>query len=530
MRIINKYWVMLACGFLGVSCYEDKGNYDYAEIETIEITLPQNIAVMSRAENIVFEPKVVSSVVGELTADNSNYEYGCKINYSHLNEENRTELWVDIDPEKEKRIDYFADFPAGSYAIWYWVTNKETGITTSAKGRVNVISTTSEGWMVLSNIGEDKKARLDIISRDSKGNAIVAYGVMGDKSPDIREATQIVMNPSMYYGGESIFLLSRTGGYRLNVSSLTTQESDNMKLTDFILSSTEGEPVALTIINSGNFAGPTSRFCVTSVGNAYAIRSSTSGSSFETALNTDVGGNDPTYQVAPAAGTSLERPGNSACALLYDITNKRFVGWNFYATDNNVLFSLVNPDDVTKKFDYTTGMTFVDMVSTRFSRGLVYTILQDDHNQRHVYGINLSGSRFTQESLYSNISSEHFNDAKDYAFHSQYPFMFYCYDNKVYSYNLGTGTLSETLTLPAGEKTTMLKFNLFMNMQLSYLADHSDEFLSKQFDLIVASTTGEENGGIVRFYTIDSSGKMTLKEEYKGFGDVVDVTYREVRG
>ena len=529
MKIINTYLTIMACGLLATACYEDKGNYDYSEIETIEITMPQGLAVMSRAENLVFEPKVVSSIVGELKADNTNYEYGCKINYRHTNEMNKTELWMDIDPDKTKGVNYFADFSAGNYALWYWVTNKETGVTTSAKGSVNVISTTSEGWMVLSNIGADKKARLDIISRDSKGNSIVAYGVLGDKSPDIREGTQIVMNPSMFYLGESIFLLSQTGGYRLDVSSLAALETNNMKLTDFILSSTPGEPVAFTIINAGGLYGPTSRFCVTNLGNAYAIRSSTSGASFETPLNTDKGGNDPTYQVAPAAGTSLERPGNSSCALLYDITNKRFVGWNFYASDNNVLFPLAEPDDATKKFSYTTGMTFVDMVSTRFSGGLVYTILQDDSNQRHVYGVNLSGNRFTQESLYSGIASEHFNDAVDYAFHSQYPFMFYCYDNKVYSYNLGTGTVNEVLTLPAGEKTTMLKFNLFMNMRLDYLADHSDDFLSKQFDLIVASTTGEDNGGHVRFYTIDTNGRMSLKEEYNGFGNVVDVTYREVR-
>ncbi len=529
MKTFNKLFTIVACGLLATACYEDKGNYDYSEMETIEITMPENLAVMSRAENIVFEPKVVSSIAGELGTDNANYEYGCKINYRHTNDENKTELWVDIDPDKTKGVNYFADFSAGNYALWYWVTNKETGVTTSAKGSVNVISTTSEGWMVLSNVGADKKARLDVVSRDSKGNPIVAYGVLGDKCPDLREATQVVMNPSMYYGAEAIFLLSKSGGYRLNVSSMACTEDNNMKLTDFILSSTPGEPIAFTIINAGGYYGPTSRMCVTDLGNAYAIRSGTSGASFETPLNTDKGGNDATYQVAPAAGTSLERPGNSSCALLYDITNKRFVGWNYYASDNNVLFSLTDPEDATKKFSYTTGMTFVDMVSTRFSGGLVYTILEDDSKQRQVYGVNLSGSRFTQEALYSGITSEHFNDAVDYAFHSQYPFMFYCYDNKVYSYNLGTSALNEVLTLPAGEKVTMLKFNLFVNMRLDWLADHSDEFLSKQFDLIVGSTTGEDDGGHVRFYTIDTTGKMSLKEEYSGFGNVVDVTYREVR-
>ena len=107
--------------------------------------------------------------------------------------------------------------------------------------------------------------------------------------------------------------------------------------------------------------------------------------------------------------------------------------------------------------------------------------------------------------------------------------MFYTYANKVYSYNLGTGALSDILVLDPSETVTMIKFNLYVNMQLSDLNDQSDEFLGKQYQLIVASTTSAVDGGTVRFYHIDSMGKMTKKEEYKGFGKVVDVTYRERR-
>jgi outer membrane lipoprotein-sorting protein len=108
--------------------------------------------------------------------------------------------------------------------------------------------------------------------------------------------------------------------------------------------------------------------------------------------------------------------------------------------------------------------------------------------------------------------------------------MFYSYGNKVYSYNLGTGAINQVLELPTGESVTKLKFNLYVNAELSYLNNKTEEFLAKQFDLIVASTTGAENGGIVRFYDIDNSGKMSKLEEYTGFGDhIVDVTYRERR-
>ena len=41
---------------LFVSCYEDKGNYTYSETEKIEITFPDNIVAMSRAEYVTFSP------------------------------------------------------------------------------------------------------------------------------------------------------------------------------------------------------------------------------------------------------------------------------------------------------------------------------------------------------------------------------------------------------------------------------------------------------------------------------------------
>jgi hypothetical protein len=245
-------------------------------------------------------------------------------------------------------------------------------------------------------------------------------------------------------------------------------------------------------------------------------------------MNTTAIGEAPTYQVSPMTATSMARYGNSNCVLCYDVTNKRFVGWNYSASNNGLLFDLADPTD--KKFSFQTGMDLIHMEGTRFSNGLVYSVLQDAQGKRYVYGINLSGSRFTQEVIYDNITAEHFNDATDYAFHSQFPFMFYSNGNKVYSYNLGTGAVNQVLELPAGETVTKLKFNLYANCMLSYLNNTSQEFMDKQFDLIVASTTGAENGGIVRFYDLDTTGKMSKLEEYTGFGDhIVDVTYRERR-
>lgn len=528
MKMTCKYIAFLSI-FLFLSCYEDKGNYTYSEVEKIEITIPENVTAMANAEYITFSPQIVSSIAGEIKDDNPNYEFGCKMVYSNKNPETgKDEIWLDVNTEKTKTVNFFAEFPAKTYPIWYTVTNKKTGVTTGVKGFIKILSSTYEGWMVLSNIGADNSVRVDIISKNSQGETIVANNILGSDAPELKNGTALVMNPSRFGKAETVYLMSYSGGYRLDQDNLETSESDNIKLSDFILPSTPGAPISMLSVHAGGTSGPLSRVCVTDLGNAYAITSGNSGASFEYLMNTDKVGNDQTYQVSPMTGTSMARPGNSSCVLLYDVTNKRFVGWNYNGMDNNLLFPLNDPE-AEKKFSFNTGMTLIDMESTRFSDGLVYSVLQDEQSKRHIYGINLSGSKFTQESVYNDITAEHFNDATDYVFHSQFPFMFYSYGNKVYSYNLGTNSLNEVLTLDPGETVTKLKFNLYQNMALSALNDQSDEFMAKQFQLIVGSTTSDDNGGIVRFYSIDTTGKMKMIEEYKGFGKVVDVTYRERR-
>jgi hypothetical protein len=327
-------------------------------------------------------------------------------------------------------------------------------------------------------------------------------------------------------------LFSYSGSYRLDLSTLELNESENEKGWDF-LGTILDEPISMLYVNSGGSYGPVSRFCVTSDGNAYAITSGLSGAGYEFPMNTDEVGNDPLYKISPKVGTSFMRPGNSGCVLAYDETNKRFMYWNYFATSprNKLLLTLEDPEN--KLFSYQTGKTLVDMESTKFSNGLVYSVLEDEQHQRSVYGINFSGtktasSKPSQESYYEGITAEHFNDASDYAFHSQFPFMFYCYGNKVYSYNLATKVLQQVLSLPEGETVTKLKFNLYTMMLTSYLNNQSEDFLNMQYKLIVASTTGKTDGGIVRIYEVENNGTLTKSKEFTGFGDeIVDVTYRE---
>lgn len=529
------YSVLAAGALLSLSsCYEDKGNYTYGEIDEMTITIPTGIKALKGAENFEFTPTVVSKLDGEIKADNPDYEFGCKINYRNQKEDGTTDLWFDINPERTMTVNYPANFPPNRYAIWYSVTNKKTGVTYNAKGSVEVLSTTYEGWMVLSQSGAEKKARLDIIFKDTQGKNRCSYDLLGNNAPEITEPTQVVMFPSMYSTGDEIYLMSRSGSYQLDAQALTTTSAKNMKQLLFILpNSLDGEPCIWANIDTKGYKPW--MIVMTSSGDAYKINSAGAGTCFEYPINNAEWGGEPTYKLAPFIGT--DPTGTSYGALLYNATDKRFMRWNGYGnyfeqdkkTDKTLY---ADPDPENKLFSYNTGMDLVHMEGTRRSGGAIYSVLQDNAGQRHVYAI-VVGSYYgglTQIEALDNISAENFNTAEKYAFHSQMPFILYCHGNKIYCYNTTTNSITDTATVDAGEHVTRFKFNLFHPMNLSRMGADGDPIFDLQYRLIVGTGNGQADGGKVRFFNISMEGKFSLAEEYSGFGEeVVDVVYRERR-
>lgn len=101
-------------------------------------------------------------------------------------------------------------------------------------------------------------------------------------------------------------------------------------------------------------------------------------------------------------------------------------------------------------------------------------------------------------------------------------------------YNLATNTTYESvITLPSTSEVTFLKFNLYQQPLLTLLNDQSEEFMARQFELMVGSydkNNTDNNGGTLGFYKIDGiNNKVSKRTEYSGFARIADVVYRERR-
>lgn len=62
------------------ACFDDKGNYSYHEVAEITIeNIPEVVEVLGNSDHIVVNPKITSSLEGEIGADNANFEFSYKI-------------------------------------------------------------------------------------------------------------------------------------------------------------------------------------------------------------------------------------------------------------------------------------------------------------------------------------------------------------------------------------------------------------------------------------------------------------------
>ena len=538
-RIISNILLVASVAVLAVatSCTDDKGNYTYEERAVVTIDMPTSVTVLANAEYIDLKPVITSSIEGEITNENPNFSFSFKY-------KNSDGKWVELNEKGTKDIYLLATLGIGNHVCWYSVTDNRTGVRYSSVVDVKVVVSTSEGWMVLCNDGDDNRVRLDMISCLTIDRLMPVYDI--NLCTDI-EPLHNARSLGTFYNargtiGDKIVLLSEDNAFLLNNTYLTINGYAYELKTSHFVSLPDDHMVTFRAVPCSNFITADAVIAVSLEGNAFVWNPwDTGGGAFEEPINTSERAKDPEYRVAPFVGTSATRSTALAgygAALLFDIDNHRFVGWDGdrVAAMKQTLYPLTDPAD--KLFSFNTGnMDLLAMVGTAFSNGAVYCFMQDG-SKRHIYSINASDKTFKQEGCWNNVNKPDFDKATKFAAHSQYQTIYYAYKNKVYAYNLGSGACVLALELPANEEVTLIKFCTYDNPGgIGTLTKKMDEetaakFVARQYNLVVGSYDGSAQDGKVRFYKTMSPGTtLTLEEgcEFSGFGKVVDVAYKEVR-
>lgn len=496
-------------------CSQDKGNYDYHDLNEPTITgVPESISLLTHAD-IDLNPSL-----GENITDLDAYTYEWKvINKSGENEE--TVLG------EEKHLSTKLTIPAGEYALYFTMTEKETGLFWRQSYTLIVSDITSEGWMVLCDV--DGKTRLDFISKVTGQTYSDILKTV--EMPELNHPYSIQYVPKCGYPDSPFYLFTADGATRLSKNNFTWQKEYDFKYE--VAKQLDVRPRGMVCDKSGMLR------MIASDGYAYAASNLGILGLFAAANKQPV--------LVPYVGANVGASSYASIYLLYDRVNKCFMSCcpflpGLYLSDEtyhtmeemeNIAIGYKGSEMVTGKAfsEYPVGMDFVYMENTKYNpgndkMGITYTLLRSG-DKYELYGIQM-GDMLCHADCTFAIGKAYYGDlsgctgiskASCYAFSSLKSYMYYAVEGTVYRVNLSETPLkAEPQFTLTGETVSMMKFNLYQNSSVSV----------NDYDLIVAS---DNNGvGTFRIYdgmTTEGDFSKVTPTVHSGFAKIVDITYRE---
>lgn len=532
MRYSKFLILALACSTLA-SCYDDKGNYSYSDIDEITITgLPEEpLTAIYQSDYLTVTPTVTSKFEGVISADDPNYEFGYYYNVHDGSEYLSPTL---LDEAKTKDLNILATIPPKpSYKVWFKVTDRRTNITTTAEFEMSVVTSMTYGWVILCEEGADRKVRVDMLAE------------VGDKVIHNKDIMSFLPES---HGAISLYVESTASNYystRPTFANVYTEEgsffvpySESKGVYD---EASYGDPRTLWFVRaepstiSRQYRDGLAEIFVTTDGDMFA-KSYVYNTVFQFKANTDVVYEEPTFKVSQFIG--MTRKSGSYRATVYDETNKKFkyaVGYPYTSLGNTSgmrLYDFTEPTPEAKLFDWQIGQDLIYMQGTNVRTTYpVYALMKDNAGRLNIYGIdngyyNLPTHK--QSFKDENVQAEGLASAKYFAIHPTLPYLFYNYGNAIYVYNMQAKTARKCVTLGSNEEVTMMKFNIANGD-----GPRQDRSLATEELLAVGTKTsnGEPGSeGIFRLFVVPEfiDGELVQSgDTHTGLGVIKDVGYKD---
>lgn len=504
--------------FLWQSCADDKGNYDYRELNDLGIAFDDAYSAIARE---MFE--IVPTVSGKsFNPDDYTYEWKA---YDETGMKDPVVLGTDLN------LKTLLNLPQGNYKLVLNITEQVSGIYYQHTASLQVVTPTSLGWIVLCS--DEGRVRLDMVSHIKTENNVYYDLLKGTPLETWQTPYQLVCDPNM---AEPFYLVTKSGTTRLSSDDFQWNES-YMIANEFGTGVYTGEVNRLATHFPGKLfidTGGKVYYCNTLMGDG--LFGSVRANGFY--VDPQIGYNAKATQIVPSF--MMWEKGQRRfvlCANEFytigldnakDIPMDEMVAYGF-STVNEEIFAWPKRSD---RFD------LIHMENTRYDKnqndnGVTYAVL-GRNDERYLYGIILGDLYSFADSRYGsayekvcrlNLSScTDIASADHFAFSSLKNYMYYSACGKVYRVGLDAtaSPVSELqFALPESEDITCMKFYLW----------EQDDADNRSYDLIVASKNRDTGEGILRIYDgFGNEGNFLDAEpveQYGGFADIVDVIYRE---
>ncbi len=141
---MKKIFCFLTVLFALAACVDDKGNYDYTDINEVEVVLPELYRRVYQEDQVVrVEPELTQTMADNMENLEFSWKYSTMSYGQARNQEEpvSTDPWVDLEIHEDDRV--------FNHYFWLEILDKTTGITYPFTTRVQVVSPFVNTWAIL---------------------------------------------------------------------------------------------------------------------------------------------------------------------------------------------------------------------------------------------------------------------------------------------------------------------------------------------------------------------------------------------
>lgn len=476
-------------GVLGIimfSCAKDKGNYDYAEINSVSVKTQDTAFVLQQMQELIINPVLQETIPN--TGDAYTYQWTvyptvADPGMSGVQKEQPKPILL----SQEKDLKTVITLSPSDYFLQYDVTNTRTGLKTIKRYLLTVNGAFYEGWLVMSNV--NNKVQLSFIRKDDQSflNPIQQINGFELEGKGLGAFSAVIdyMN--------KVYVFTDKTSYRFHADDFTLQSSDTDLFTDKLHFT---DP--FYTVNSIN----TDQYIING-GHVYATIS-------------EFFGTPGKYSVA-FGGLDVDLfsyffSGNRYYNSFYDNKHKRFV----FADYNSRVLKAFSPIAGASYDVSNVGKTMV--AADLGMNETYYTVMRDDAGY-YYYGYN-PGEASPAESSQVIKNSPGIDKATGFAASSALRHLYYTTDQAIYLYDILANSSRKLYEFPEGKKIKDIK----MYKSKGWGAFKDPLFNSR---LVVGTYNGTE--GEVFFFDLAPTGDIAggkYVKSFGGFGDIVQLNYR----
>lgn len=501
-----------------MSCYDDKGNYDYEEIEQTYVYAGFEINGYEKAVGDILEiyPTIVNG--GDRLGDTARYDYWWTAQRELYREGvNNQQYVIGHGPNLYYQID-LPNISPDRYMITLHMKDKESGIEWTKVTYLRITGSLQEGWLLLCD--RQGKAELNMYASKSDGTMVLVKDMLEKSGFPYTTGPRKVMyeDNTNTLDGKKIWILTDEGTGWLTKGDFQWKEDQLMKYR-----MVEAVGNNYTCADMAQFGMVMFHFEDDAHGNGLQALS------FKL-MGPVYTGNIAVYEkgasrftVAPYVGGNLTNPTVEA-GIVYDRDNRQFV---LCAVSGGAI-----PEECVRLSDnpkWKVGKELLYMQTTN-SQNRTFALFKEEDSEdvmecevevKAEFDIAAMGfvtkPVYNKDQVYPN--APHLKNAKFYAYHMTQGYLYYVYGNTLYTWY--DGQERELKTFTDGEVTALhcqyVKSGNTQNSEYLLVATYKED-----------PDVPEDKWGNLYFFASDGAAAVNLSQKNKlsGVGKIVDIDYQ----